>query len=385
MKVTDEFFITHALFFYKNLDLTFKKSCKLMKSLLQLNKINMRRTQDVNIQRESLSYDSSCNGHQEPEPTSSAVAHADTDSDASMVATSILPGTDCHEKVLDDKSQDINSDDDIEIINDTTEGSQLPHLRPDCSVHPFRTTPHSSTCAYCWCYICDAPVSSCTTWTIEHCHANPYDKAMVYRWKLMKSAFKKRRADMVAVDAPGDGASSPCEITPAAPAAPFASAVHISTTKNSIKRSRKNSTPSILSYFNTSAPKLAHVSDENEPPKERQTDPQSQSSQQPQTTKLRISAPIVIEILSSPSPPPKSTPTSSDYREVNTFTLNLLKSVSAEVDTTHTASKGLACRKAIRGQRKEYKQQKCAKSGKKRTQTEGLSDASAPSSEIYII
>ena len=48
--------------------------------------------------------------------------------------------------------------------------SDFPHARENCAVHKFQTGNFVRTCVNCYCYVCDAPASTCTQWTI-HCEA----------------------------------------------------------------------------------------------------------------------------------------------------------------------------------------------------------------------
>ena len=67
---------------------------------------------------------------------------------------------------------DLADDDEVEFVRGLE--NELPHLRSNCSSHPFSKSPKPSNFAYCtrcFCYLCDTTVSTCADW-ISHCHAS---------------------------------------------------------------------------------------------------------------------------------------------------------------------------------------------------------------------
>jgi hypothetical protein len=58
-----------------------------------------------------------------------------------------------------------------------------PHPRHFCLNFPFGSTPNSSHCDLCYCYVCDKP-APCAEWTISTSHCNAYDSAL---WNLCRT------------------------------------------------------------------------------------------------------------------------------------------------------------------------------------------------------
>ena len=79
------------------------------------------------------------------------------------------------------------SDPEIEILEDLGT-QQLPHLRPDCTIHPFKEGNKRNYCPKCYCYVCDFPVSECQKW-VEHCLANPKDS----HWKALRVVYREKK------------------------------------------------------------------------------------------------------------------------------------------------------------------------------------------------
>lgn len=287
--ISDDFLIKHARFLYNNLDRTLKRSCRFMKSLLKLSEKSVVIPQVFDSSPASKSSDQS----------SHTLSRGNNIMTYEPVASSSSSNVECFDLgdvVTDSKEDEVkseasgDSDDIIEIINDTSEGNLLPHLRPDCSLYPFRTSSHSETCKMCWCYICDAPVGTCVDWSGNHCHANPYDKAMVYHWKQMKAAFKKR---ITSVPYPSGDTS-----------AASTSLQTISAKKSNSKA--KVSTPSILNFFQMRMQPALSI--QKQPVDENQSIPLSIPTPSALPQQLSTPAPIIVELLSSPSPPPTTKP-----------------------------------------------------------------------------
>ncbi|CAA0409701.1 unnamed protein product [Arabidopsis thaliana] len=58
-----------------------------------------------------------------------------------------------------------------------------PHPRHLCLNFPFGSTPNSSHCDLCYCYVCDKP-APCAEWTLSTSHCNAYDSAL---WNLCRT------------------------------------------------------------------------------------------------------------------------------------------------------------------------------------------------------
>ena len=85
--------------------------------------------------------------------------------------------------------------DDIVILEDRgTE--QLPHLRPDCTIHIFQEGNKRKFCCKCYCFVCDTVVAQCSRW-MEHCIANPKDS----HWRALRSVYRAKKPTHSSVDA----------------------------------------------------------------------------------------------------------------------------------------------------------------------------------------
>ena len=72
-----------------------------------------------------------------------------------------------------------NNNDDIELLGSSGTNALIdfPHARENCVQFVFANDP-SMHCANCYCYVCDAPVQDCSSWS-THCkatHKDPYWK-----------------------------------------------------------------------------------------------------------------------------------------------------------------------------------------------------------------
>ena len=74
---------------------------------------------------------------------------------------------------------------------------ELPHMRPDCSVHRFKADgivslgTNRKTCENCYCYVCDKPAKECEQWCKKdkHCHAHAGDE----EWYRKRATLKAGR------------------------------------------------------------------------------------------------------------------------------------------------------------------------------------------------
>ena len=65
--------------------------------------------------------------------------------------------------------------DDVQILKSEGVVQTFPHARCNCLIIPFNysnATTCYQFCPNCWCYACDIPVHSCTSWA-THCFATP--------------------------------------------------------------------------------------------------------------------------------------------------------------------------------------------------------------------
>jgi hypothetical protein len=71
----------------------------------------------------------------------------------------------------------------------------FPHARFHCVVIPFQLSDSNisyQSCPNCWCYACDVPVKSCTSWD-THCFAHSSDS----KWsKFRERTLSKRKKDL---------------------------------------------------------------------------------------------------------------------------------------------------------------------------------------------
>jgi len=93
----------------------------------------------------------------------------------------------------------IGSEEDfLEILDGgKIENDKLPHLRQDCTVHPFATlvpAERERKCSNCYCYVCDAPAAACESWN-HHCHANSADKTEKSYWLQEKKRFQSTKRE----------------------------------------------------------------------------------------------------------------------------------------------------------------------------------------------
>ncbi|XP_010446514.1 PREDICTED: uncharacterized protein LOC104729276 [Camelina sativa] len=73
-------------------------------------------------------------------------------------------------------------DKDLAIIHETGQVAcrDYPHPRHLCLKFPFESTPKSSDCDLCYCYICDKP-APCAEWIVsrsQNWHCTAYDSAL---------------------------------------------------------------------------------------------------------------------------------------------------------------------------------------------------------------
>ena len=101
-------------------------------------------------------------------------------------------------------------DDDDEVSYAGHRGSlalvDFPHSRENCALHPFVKGKEEATCENCYCYVCDAPASTCTEWK-AHCKATHTDG----HWaalRAQKQAERNGGAAAAPAAASGDGSSS---------------------------------------------------------------------------------------------------------------------------------------------------------------------------------
>lgn len=91
------------------------------------------------------------------------------------------------------KNNDDTDDDEIAVTssNATNPNIDYPHSRNRCGIHSFCIISHPRSsnsdeindeneinvkyCAKCYCYVCDAPASSCNRWMNDHCHSHGGD------------------------------------------------------------------------------------------------------------------------------------------------------------------------------------------------------------------
>ena len=109
-------------------------------------------------------------------------------------------------------------DDDIQVVG-TVNTVALPHMRPHCTVYPFKKkknqlavinlskddddeddnnnndadsidnkNPNRQYCNLCYCYVCDVPAKDCKEWSKESHHCNASDKDPY--WKLKRRGRK---------------------------------------------------------------------------------------------------------------------------------------------------------------------------------------------------
>ncbi|GIL56386.1 hypothetical protein Vafri_11759 [Volvox africanus] len=80
-------------------------------------------------------------------------------------------------------------------------GRDLPHLRPDCTVHRFNFGVFKSNyrhCAQCYCYACDVKASECKFWGTglnaeDHANARP-----LVHWNRMRMAARQAGSPLAA-------------------------------------------------------------------------------------------------------------------------------------------------------------------------------------------
>jgi len=93
----------------------------------------------------------------------------------------------------DNNKNDDTDDDEIAVTssNATNPNIDYPHSRNRCGIHSFCIISHPRSsnseeindeneinvkyCAKCYCYVCDAPASTCNRWMNDHCHAHGGD------------------------------------------------------------------------------------------------------------------------------------------------------------------------------------------------------------------
>ena len=62
----------------------------------------------------------------------------------------------------------------------------FPHARENCVQHAFAPGNFEATCANCYCFVCDKPVSECPEWD-EHCMATNTQQ----KWISMRALWKQ--------------------------------------------------------------------------------------------------------------------------------------------------------------------------------------------------
>ncbi|XP_010537044.1 PREDICTED: uncharacterized protein LOC104811886 isoform X2 [Tarenaya hassleriana] len=84
-----------------------------------------------------------------------------------------------------DDRPDNQDDDDLTIIHEKGQVAcrDYPHPRHLCVKFPFGTTPHSTHCPLCYCYVCDS-AAPCESWNgmTPHCDASEHN----HEWRLIR-------------------------------------------------------------------------------------------------------------------------------------------------------------------------------------------------------
>ena len=95
----------------------------------------------------------------------------------------------------------------------------FPHARNNCVMQPFRPGNFASTCANCYCYVCDAPAGECAQWQV-HCSANNDDPA----WRAERARVRRELLDKQLVVRPPPPAAAAAAAAPRPAAAAAAAA-----------------------------------------------------------------------------------------------------------------------------------------------------------------
>ena len=96
-----------------------------------------------------------------------------------------------------------NEDSEINILktNVINPNISFPHRREDCGVNSFfmilsqnetSDNMNEKYCEKCFCFVCDAPASSCTKWKNDHCHAFSKDQ----NWIKKKNEYSIKNGEL---------------------------------------------------------------------------------------------------------------------------------------------------------------------------------------------
>ena len=91
-----------------------------------------------------------------------------------------------------------SGDGDLEVLGTSGPISlvDFPHPREDCLMLKFSATEHKMFCKKCYCYVCDAPASSCSEWSV-HCDATRTEK----KWQDARTRAKQQTTVQAAQEA----------------------------------------------------------------------------------------------------------------------------------------------------------------------------------------
>ena len=148
-------------------------------------------------------------GEHLPQPSDAGTSHLDSDSDECEVVQP-APAPPAAEAAAG-----AAEDEDLSIVGTTGAFalSDFPHSRENCATKPFvlGSGTEAMHCSNCYCFVCDAPASTCGSWAV-HCKAVHSDPA----WRARRA---QRAAAAVAAasapPAPGAASSSAASSTAA--------------------------------------------------------------------------------------------------------------------------------------------------------------------------
>ena len=119
----------------------------------------------------------------------------------------------------DNNKNDDTDDDEIAVTssNATNPNIDYPHSRNRCGIHSFCIISHPRSsnseeindeneinvkyCAKCYCYVCDAPASTCNRWMNDHCHAHGGDGMYVRMREVTLDRLGRRTKTTTAASA----------------------------------------------------------------------------------------------------------------------------------------------------------------------------------------